>query len=277
MTIQSQVEYLAQRSERPIYNASSPGRNARHDIDQPMQMITVEVADARQRDAGEGQHEFGLHPSGFDLYKHRSEVANFLDRQQLESQYEAEISEFLKSVTGCARVHIFDHTVRASDPELRESKQVREPAYLVHNDYTARSGFVCLNENLGDDAAALAGTRFQIVNVWRPLVDPVEDFPLALCDARSLNPLDLIDSERRARNHTGEIQLAVHDAAHRWCYFPQMRPDEVLLFKTFDSKNGGRNNCSIHSAIRLADAPVDAKPRESIETRAFIFHDQPVN
>lgn len=272
MTIQSQLEYLAQRSERPIYNASSPGRNARHDIDQPMKLVTVEVADARQRDGEEAGREFGLHPSGFDLYRHESKVNNFLDAQQLETTYEAEITAFLKSVTGCSRVHIFDHTVRASDPELRERKQVREPASLVHNDYTARSGFVCLRESLGDEAEALAETRFQIVNVWRPLVDPVEDFPLALCDARSLDPLDLIDSERRARYHTGEIQLAVHDAAQRWYYFPRMRPNEVLLFKTFDSLNNGRNNCSIHSAIRLADAPPDAKPRESVETRAFIFH-----
>ncbi|MCP4236434.1 MAG: hypothetical protein GY770_23110 [Aestuariibacter sp.] len=83
--------------------------------------------------------------------------------------------------------------------EMRELKQIREPASLVHNDYTPNSGFTCLRENLGDDAEFLARARFQIINVWRPLVDPVEDYPLALCDARSVNPLDLIDSERRAQ------------------------------------------------------------------------------
>ena len=169
-------------------------------------------------------------------------------------------------------MHIFDHTVRASDPELRELKQVREPAYLVHNDYTASSGYVCLQENLGDDAELLAAGRFQIVNIWRPLVDPVEDYPLALCDARSVKQADLVDTERRAPNHTGEIQLAVHASRQQWYYFPEMRPDEVLLFKTFDSLNGGANPCSIHSAIRLPEAPANAKPRESVETRAFVFY-----
>ena len=140
------------------------------------------------------------------------------------------------------------------------------------NDYSARSGFVCLREHLGDEADALARGRFQILNFWRPLVNPVEDSPLALCDARSLTPADLVDTERRAPNHIGEIQLALYDPAQRWYYYPDMRPNEVLLFKTFDSLDGGVHPCSIHSAVRLPDAPAAAKPRESIETRAFVFY-----
>jgi hypothetical protein len=272
MSLQAKVEFLGERSKRPIYYASSAGRNAAHEIDQAMNVVSVEVNDARQRTENAAQGEQGIHPSGFSLLEFPTRVQNFLDSAEVASVYEAEVENFLKSVSGCYRVHIFDHTVRASDPELREIKQIREPAFLVHNDYTANSGFVCLQENLGDDAAALAQGRFQIVNVWRPLVDPVEDYPLALCDARSLSRLDLIDTERRAPNHTGEIQLAVHAPEQRWYYFSEMRPPEVLLFKTFDSIDGGDNPCSIHSAIRLPDAPANAKPRESIESRAFIFY-----
>lgn len=272
MTLQAQVEFLAERVERPIYYASSAGRNATHEIDQPMNLVSVEVCDARSRANDEPAGEFGMHPSGFDLLEMPTRVNNFLDNEQIASVYEAEITDFLKSVTGAYRVHIFDHTVRASDSGLRELKQVREPASLVHNDYTANSGYVCLRENLGADADALARGRFQILNVWRPLVDPVEDYPLALCDTRSLDSADLIDTERRAPNHTGEIQLAVHADAQRWYYYSAMRPPEVLLFKTFDSKDRGINPCSIHSAIRLPQAPVDARPRESVETRAFVFY-----
>ena len=192
MSLRAKVEYLAERSERPIYYASSAGRNAAHEIDQPMNIVAVEVNDARQREENDSSDAFGLHPSGFRLVNFPSKVQSFLDQQQIESIYEPEIESFLKSVTGCYRVHIFDHTVRASDPGLREAKKIREPAYLVHNDYTSHSGFVCLRENLGADAEALEQGRFQIVNVWRPLVDPVEDYPLALCDARSIEPEDLV-------------------------------------------------------------------------------------
>jgi hypothetical protein len=272
MSLHAEVEYLAERVQRPIYYASSAGRNAAHEIDQPMARVSVEVNDARLRTAADSVGEFGMHASGFDLLEFPTRVQNFLDAHAIASLYEAEIESFLKSVTGCSRVHIFDHTVRASDPELRELKQVREPASLVHNDYTANSGYVCLRENLGAEAELLAAGRFQIVNIWRPLVDPVEDYPLALCDARSIDRLDLIDTERRAPNHTGEIQLAVHSAAQRWYYFSAMRPPEVLLFKTFDSLDGGIHPCSIHSAIRLPQAPAGAKPRESVESRAFVFY-----
>ena len=272
MSLQAKVEFLAERSERPVYYASSAGRDAAHEIDQPMNIVAVEVEDARQRADADELGEFGLHPSGFGLHKFPTRVENFLEQSEIDSVYAAEIEEFLKATTGCYRTHIFDYTIRASDSELRERKQVREPAYLVHNDYTSNSGFVCLKESLGEEAEILARGRFQIVNIWRPLVDPVEDFPLALCDKRSLKSADLVDTERRAPNHTGEIQLALHTDEQRWFYFSNMRPDEVLLFKTFDSIDGGVNPCSIHSAIRLPDAPADAKPRESIEARALVFY-----
>jgi len=272
MSVQSKLEYLTQKSERPIYHASISGRNARHSLDQPTQAVAVEVHDARDRNPSDNKTEFGMHESGFDLFNHESAVQDFLDQVQIKDGYETEIEGLLKSVTGCYRVHIFDHTVRASDPEVRELKQIRESVSLVHGDYTSGSGFVCLQENLGDEAAELSKGRFQIINVWRPLVDPVEDFPLALCDLRSVSEQDLVDTERRAPNHTGELQLAVHSPAHRWFYYPGMRPDEVLLFKTFDSINGGHSPCSIHSAIKLPDAATDARPRVSIETRAFLFY-----
>jgi len=269
--IRTEVQYLSEASERPVYYASGPGRNAQFSIDQNMKYFPVEVVDARDRSLSPNAFD-GQDASGFDLINSPSQVDNFLDKQQIETVYEKEIEALIKAHTGAYRVKIFDHTVRASDPELRESKQVREPATLVHNDYTATSGFVCLNENLGDEAQALAKTRFQIINIWRPLVDPVENFPLALCDVRSIDENDVVDAERRAPNHTGEIMLATYNPKHRWFYFSNMRPDEVLLFKTFDSIDQGRTTSSIHTAIELPDAPVNAKPRESIESRAFVFY-----
>ncbi len=272
MSVQSQVEFLSRRTERPVYYASSAGRNAKHAIDQAMNLVTVDIEDARGRVDEDSSREFGQHPSGFDLVRLDTAVNSFVDAGQIESIYKPEMVEFLKAFTGAYRVHIFDHTLRASDPDLREQKNVREPSTLVHNDYTANSGFVCLQEQLGAEAEALSQGRFQIINVWRPLNDPVEDYPLALVDARSLKPDNIVDTERRAPNHIGEIQLALHDPEQRWFYFSAMRSDEVLLFRTFDSIDSGTRPCSIHTAIHLADAPADAEPRESIEIRAFVFY-----
>ena len=201
-----------------------------------------------------------------------SAVSNYLDDQQIGNIYEAEITNLLKSITGANRVHIFDHTVRASDPGIRETKQIREPSTLVHNDYTKNSGFICLAENLGDDAERLKQGRFQIINLWRPLVDPVQSWPLTLCDARSVDEADMVNAERRAPSHIGEISLATFNPNHRWFYYPEMNHEEVLVFKTFDSKNGGRVPYAIHTAIDIPAASSNVRPRESIETRAFVFY-----
>lgn len=269
--INTTVQYLAESCERAVYYASGPGRNAQFKVDQGMKTYQVEVEDGRGRSLLPNDFD-GQDASGFDLLESPSQVKNFLDKKEIERSYEAELEQLIKDHTGAYRVEFFDHTVRASDPEIRETKQIREPATLVHNDYTANSGFVCLRENLDEEAELLAKGRFQIINVWRPLVDPVENFPLALCDVRSIDEKDMVDAERRAPNHIGEISLATFNPNHRWVYFSRMRPTEVLLFKTFDSINSGRNRCSIHTAINLPDAPANARPRESIESRAFAFY-----
>ncbi len=50
MSVEAEVEYLARRSERPVYYASSAGRNAQHEINEPMRVVRVAVEDARERD-----------------------------------------------------------------------------------------------------------------------------------------------------------------------------------------------------------------------------------
>ncbi len=270
--ITAEVQYLVKQAGRPIYYASSAGRNAHYTVDVGLEPHSVEVNDARSRNDTVEKNNDGLHPSGFDLVDHESKVSNFLDTDQISSIYEPEIERLLKELTGANRVFIFDHTARASDPELREEKQVREPATMVHNDYTAKSGVTCLKENLGDEAEALLKGRFQIINVWRPLVDPVLNWPLALCDARSIDLADQVDTERRSSTHVGEILLATYSAQHRWFYFSEMHPKEVLVFKTFDSEDCDRKPNSIHTSFEIPQVPANTPPRESIETRALVFY-----
>ena len=270
--VTAELQFLSESGGRPIYMASSPGRDASFSVDRELKSYSVDIVNARTQ-LDPGQKGFaGQSANGFDLINHRSGVSDFLDSDQIQDLYETEIEQLLKDVTGGSRVHIFDHTLRASDSSIRESKNLREPATLVHNDYTVKSGFNCLRENLEDEVENLLQQRFQIINIWRPLVDPVINFPLVLCDARSIDRADLVDAERRARHHTGEILLAAYSSDQRWYYYPEMRPDEVLLFKTFDSINHGNEIASIHTSINIPGTPADSPPRESIESRAFVFY-----
>ncbi|MFT6371872.1 MAG: hypothetical protein ACJAZT_000602 [Gammaproteobacteria bacterium] len=266
------VSYLTKGSGKPIYSPSGSGRDAKFVVDRALIEHPVEVEDARLQADKVGQ-KYGLDTGDTILLKHQTQVFNFFDAQQLKLVYEAEVASLLLSTTVANRVHCFDHTVRASDPMTREQQQSREPSTLVHNDYTANSGLKCLHESLPHEAEALSKKRFQIINLWRPLVDPVESFPLAFCDSSSIAEVDLVDTERRSPSHIGELILVTYNPAHRWYYFPNMHPGEVLLFKTYDSFVAGRRGCGVHTAIDINNHAGAKKPRESIETRAFLFFD----
>jgi hypothetical protein len=274
--VEAPLKYLAAAGAAPpVYVASVGGGDATlHQGDYVMQ--SVAIRNGRLCEAGaEG---FGLDREGFMLAAQASAVRDFYDDGEIAAVYEPEVEALVRRVTGAARVEIFDHTRRAAALAVQQARGIREPASIVHNDYTARSGprrlrdhFAASSPGAPEEAEALLGRRFAIVNVWRSIGGRVLSAPLALCDAASVAPGDLVPVERRARDRIGEIQQAAYNPAHRWYYFPEMAPDEALLIKTYDSATDGRARFTIHTSFEDPAAPVDAPPRESLETRCFVF------
>src|SRR5438552_16027136 len=128
----------------------------------------------------------------------------FFYEAEIRSTYYAEMEALVKAESGARRVVVFDHTLRTADDELRESKKIREVVRRVHNDYTEWSGPQRVRDLLPDEADELLKRRFAVVQVWRPIRHPVETFPLAICDARSISPDDFLVSERRYPNRIGQ-------------------------------------------------------------------------
>ena len=118
--------------------------------------------------------------------------------------------------SGASRVVVFDHTLRTADDELRETRKIREVVRRVHNDYTEWSGPQRVRDLLPDEADDLLRRRFAIIQVWRPIRHPVESFPLAICDARSISPDDFVISERRYPNRIGQTYAITYNPEHRW-------------------------------------------------------------
>jgi hypothetical protein len=75
---------------------------------------------------------------------------------------------------------------------------------------------------------------------------PVQDSPLALCDARSFTDADLIASDLVYAHVRGETSRVAYNPAHHWYYFSDMQPDEVLFIRVHDSSNDGRARPSFH-------------------------------
>jgi hypothetical protein len=208
---------------------------------------------------------------GFTLVPHPTAMQDFLDPAELERVYYPEVIALIRAVTGAAEARIFDHTLRTGDVTEREARNIREPVLWAHNDYTEWSGPQRLRELLPDAAERLLARRFAIVQVWRAIDRPIVANPLAIADARSVAPADLLRAERRYPHRVGETYQLLHNPAHRWFYYPRMQRDEALVFKTYDSAADGRARFVPHTSFDDPSAPPDAPPRRSIEVRAFAF------
>jgi len=178
----------------------------------------------------------------------------------------------VKELTGASKVVVFDHTLRAEDDQTREEKKVREPVRRVHNDYTEWSGPQRVRDLLpAGEAESLLRHRFAVIQTWRPIRKPVQTAPLAIADARSLAPQNLIATERRYPDRVGEIYHITFNPDHHWFYFPNMQRNEALVFKTYESAKDGRARWTAHAAFDDPTSPPDAPARESIEVRTLAF------
>lgn len=267
-SVRGELNYLAPATGRPrTYTFDPPPGVARSTVvNEPH---TVTISDARPILA-----RLSLDEQGFALTRHRSAVRDFYEEAQVKAVYYPEAERMLRELTGADRVHIFDNTVRRRVPgaEDRVGRGPRQPVPRVHVDHTEWSGPQRVRDLLPDEAERLLRGRVQIINLWRPLRGPLLDMPLAVADALSVRPEQLIPSELVYKDRIGETYSVTYHPAHRWHYVPRMQGDEVLLLKCYDSKTDGRARFAPHTAFADPTTPPGAPPRESIEVRALVFH-----
>jgi hypothetical protein len=264
-TVEASVNYLIDTGVKPV-NETGAGdvRVIRHSGPHDARIVTIH--DGRPQRAS-----FHLDDAGFELADHPTRMRNFHDPDELAAVYYPEMQRLIADRSGASRVHVFDHTLRTSDEADRAARKIREPVKSVHNDYTEWSGPNRLRELLPDEAEALLKRRMAIIQVWRAINTPIARNPLTIADARSLEPADFIAAERRFPDRVGEIYQFKYNPAHRWTWFPNMRRDEALVFKVYDSQTDGRARWGAHTSFDDPATAPNAAPRESIEIRAFVF------
>lgn len=258
------LNYLADRGQHPVTYVYEPpagepsrtGEYAKH---------TMPIYDAR---AIVG--DLSLDKQGFALIRQESAVQNFYDESEVRSAYYPEVERMVREFTGAVKVHVFDHNVRCRPMAKRRENKAQEPVKVAHNDYTFKSGPQRVRDLLPDQAEALLKNRFAVINVWRPIRGPVQDTPLAVCDAQSMTQEDFVKHELRYRDRSGEVYSVAYNPNHRWYYVSQQRKEEVLLLKCFDS-DGRRARFTAHTAFEDPTCPPGAEPRESIEVRTLVF------
>src|ERR1700739_4284957 len=194
--VEAELNYIVPMAERPRYYAydAPPGVPASNMTPEPH---TVRIHDMRPMVS-----EVALDRQGFALVEQRSAVRDFWDDDEVRRVYYPEAERFIAEATGASRVFIFDHTLRrrvvgAAD---RDPTTPRQPATRVHVDHTGKSGPQRVRDLLGDEADELLRGRVKVINLWRPIHGPLLDAPLAVCDAASVDPADLVPSDLVYRN-----------------------------------------------------------------------------
>ncbi len=231
---------------------------------------TVAISNLRQ-----ASEVFSVDREGFQFAAAAGGFHRFDDRDAIETSYYAEAQHLVAELTGASRVIAFDHTLRHRTPGDSRGTAVtpRPPVHRVHVDFTATSGWRKAGEILGDANHELLRGRFAVINVWRPIRGPLQDSPLAVSDARSVPFEDLVATDLIYPDRVGEFYTVKFNPSHRWFYAPQMKHEEVLLIKCFDSSDDGIARFAPHTAFVDPTASANALPRESIEVRTLAFFD----
>ena len=256
-----------------------------------------------------------LDTAGFQYFEHKSKHASFTNDEEIYQEYYPESIELIKSLTGASRVVLFDHSmhafrlssnkitlsysftaVRRRRPgELEDHPGRRQPAVQVHVDQTNKSSIARVQRHLpAADVPKLLEGRFQIINLWRPIANPALDWPLGLCDYKSVDENDTFPMALIYPNHEGETLGVKYNPNHKWKYLHGMTPDEIVLIKwyvslafprfsrssevhlfaSFDSKQDGSVALfTPHTGFSDPSTPEGTPFRQSIELRALVFYD----
>ncbi len=272
------------------------------------------VHDARRLAAGQRRT---LTTNGLELLtRPLGAPVDFFDQHQVVQAYYGQCAEIVQEATG-AHAYAFDHNIRSatgkrSKRRISGGQQVQGPAHVVHGDYTLTSapqrlrdlakppsGNDTLRSVLAEGQSLISpemvahaledGGRYAIINVWRNIAnEPVATHPIALCDAQSVHPEDLVVFEIHYQDRVGENYFAKHSPRHQWYYYPEMTGDEALLIKQWDSagalarSQGVRGDASdthspctfsFHSAFEDPSTRPDAPERWSIEVRCIVLYE----
>lgn len=268
--ITTTLEYLKSAPAKPVtYVLAPPGGASWENSDYARVPVTI----------GNGRADPGissLDQEGFVLAHAPTKLPEFDDHDAIRGSYYPEMEELARSLTGARRAIVFDHVLRRRAPGTLAPFGARDghrpsTAVRVHCDFTPSSA----QRRLALEMEALGikeVRRFAILNLWRSTRLPVLDAPLAVCDARTVEPTDLVAAAIVYPDRTGEIYQVLHRAEHRWTYFDAMQFDEVLVFKQYDSADNVA--CyTPHAAFAHPGTPEGTPPRESIEIRCLVIFD----
>lgn len=231
--------------------------------------FAMEDHDVIVRNARLDDTSFDTH--GFALVKLETDV-DFTDKEDFEQRYYPQVRELVKSLTGASEVFAFMGILRGG-----ADADGGGPALSAHVDFNGPALRQWIERLAPDRAAELASKRLVNINVWRGTI-PVENYPLALCDAQSVEKEDFLRVSLGKpeggfqKGMPAGLNMA-HNPKHRWYYFPDMQPDEALVFRLYDTADPDWKMTG-HAAFEDPGSEPGSPQRQSFEVRTIAVFDE---
>jgi len=291
--VSTTLNYSTHRPTLPLTEKWSFSSGAgRSDVNFDSFPVAAKVYDLRGQESRASLSATGFQP----LTSPSSVPAEFIlnsSEEEIAKVYYPEVEALLLKHTGASRVIFFDNTVRRPViPGSTEGPSRRGPVLRAHSDQTPASSH---RRVLRHDKSGIPYKRFQLINVWRPLVNTVYDYPLAVCDFNTLDvnedlvPTNLVYPPPLP---VGETYSLKYNDKHRWWFWSQMTPDDVLLLKIYDSASREMTKVKVagadvqeselldvagttpHTSFLDEEAAKKGIQRHSIEVRTLVFYDK---
>lgn len=87
-------------------------------------------------------------------------------------------------------------------------------------------------------------------SVWKPLSNPVDEWPLAVCDGTTVSRDDLIETDSIRQGNVSSHYYVRYNPDQKWYFLDRQTPDEALIFKHFDTKLGIEASCMCGSSMQ---------------------------
>jgi hypothetical protein len=275
-SVEGFINYFGSAPEKPTFHAQDLSR----DNWQPDRRKIL-FHDARMfRDAPTLERE------GIALVPHKTAVKDFRDREEVAGLYGDDLADLIRRVTGAKYAVGFGIAHMRFSPRRPEYKRSANthPAHLPHIDVTPKTApGLSPNTFFTEKVETLKpGQRLVGYNVWRVVSEPPQDWPLAVCDARTVDWGDLVEADGVYDIGEGpwlraEAYMVRYNPAHRWLFFSDMRPDEALIFRAYESSyediEAGLPGVP-HVAFEDPTCPPEVGGRVSIEARAYAIFDE---
>ncbi|KAJ4403642.1 hypothetical protein N0V82_010619 [Gnomoniopsis sp. IMI 355080] len=220
--------------------------------------------------------KYTIDAHGFQYIKHKSKLSkdDFADDDKVRTVYYPESIDLIKRMTGASYVHVYEHNSRGPvKPDQNKAIPMQCPCHFVHCDQSYNGAKTIALSRIPDKAFAEKAVQghFAVINVWRPVRTIYKD-PFACAEGASVvDETDLAPMPIQADDLLEEGWAVGPNKQHRWYFKYAQQPDEVLLFKNYDSQGPVRR--IVHSAF-IDPSHVGDDDRESIELRCVVVFDQ---